>query len=149
VAYSRQTVYTEEGVERKGLRSPSWIARRANLWPLSVALLMGSLGGAVLSDLSHLETTSAEPRGTVRTVGPAPTSQLTVPPVSGLTAAQARQVLVRAGLVLDDLVAARAEPGRVVSSVPAQGHPVAPGTAVTLLVGVEQQRFRLEIRTQT
>jgi PASTA domain len=134
-------------VKRKGLRSPSWIARRANLWPLSVALLMGSLGGAVINDLSHLETTSTEPRVTVRTVSPARTSQHSVPPVAGMTAAQARQVLVRAGLVLDDLVAARAEPGRVVGSIPAQGHPVAPGTAVTLLVGVEQQRFRLEIQT--
>jgi hypothetical protein len=131
-------------VERKGLRSPSWIALRANVWPLSLALVVGSLGGGALS---YINTASDQPPEPATTVSQAPTSQLTVPSLSGLTAAEARQELVRAGLVLDDLVAARAEPGRVVGSVPAQGHAVSPGTAVTLLVGVDQQRFRLEART--
>jgi PASTA domain len=142
MAYSAPPAYTEGAVEGKG-----FLPRRPVLhqWPLRVgaAVLLGILGGAVLIQASR---DSPGPPGPTRTIRQSPTIQPTVPPLIGITAAQARRALVGAGLILEDLVPARARPGNVVGSVPSQGRVVAPGTAVTLFVGVDRHRFRMETR---
>jgi serine/threonine-protein kinase len=67
------------------------------------------------------------------------TAQVSVPPVVGLTEAQARNLITSAGLVptvqLINVPAGDANDGRVISSNPAAGQLVAPGSTVGLRVG--------------
>ena len=64
-----------------------------------------------------------------------------VPVVQGSTASQARDALAEVGLTLADVEPAAGVPGIVVDSRPASGESVAPGSEVTLIVGVESARL--------
>jgi hypothetical protein len=111
---------------------------------VAAAVVIGGLGGMALTRVGGGEPLAAEqaPR-----LEQARAPQPTVPVLAGLTAADARRALVEAGLTLEEIVPAEGEPGRVVGSEPGPDQPVAPGTAVTMFVGVEPQRFREEIGT--
>jgi len=64
-----------------------------------------------------------------------------VPDVGGLTAMEAAALLVDSGLVVEDSEPAVGPPGEVVGTDPAIRRLVAPGTAVTLLVGALPERL--------
>jgi hypothetical protein len=66
---------------------------------------------------------------------------IVVPEVAGLTAWEARDVLVTVDLRLARIVPVRGEPGVVEGTRPATGEVVGPSEAVTLLVGVEPDRL--------
>ena len=70
-----------------------------------------------------------------------PAAAVTVPDVRGLSAAEARDRLMDAGLILDRIVPVAATPGIVVGSEPIPGEAVTPGTPVRLHVGVEPDRL--------
>ena len=69
-----------------------------------------------------------------------------VPRTHGLTVAEARTRLVRAGFELRAAVPAVGLPGRVLRSTPSAGRLAAPGSTVTLVVGVTRDRFQLEVK---
>ena len=70
-----------------------------------------------------------------------PAGAVTVPDLRGLSAAEARDRLMDAGLVLDRIVPAAGTPGIVVGSQPSPGEAVTPGTPVRFYVGVEPDRL--------
>jgi serine/threonine protein kinase len=75
------------------------------------------------------------------TASPSATAAVRVPDVEGLTAMEAQELLMRTGLVIADAVPAAGPLGEVVGTEPATSQLVAPGTAVTLLVGAPQDRL--------
>jgi beta-lactam-binding protein with PASTA domain len=64
-----------------------------------------------------------------------------VPDVRGMSVAEARAVLERAGLKFERATAAVGIPGQVLGTLPNIGRSVASGTQVTLIVGVQAQRM--------
>jgi hypothetical protein len=75
------------------------------------------------------------------TAPPSATAAIRVPDVEGLTAMEAEELLMRTGLVIADAEPAAGPLGEVVGTEPATSQLVAPGTAVTLLVGAPQDRL--------
>ena len=71
-------------------------------------------------------------------------SGIVVPELAGLTASQARQVLITVNLRMGGSVPVRGEPGVVAGTRPGTGEVVRPGGAVTLLIGVEPDRLERE-----
>lgn len=69
---------------------------------------------------------------------------IVVPELAGLTASQARVVLVTVNLRLGGIVPVQGEPGVVGGTRPATGAVVGRGEAVTLLIGVEPDRLEQE-----
>ncbi|HZB04616.1 MAG TPA: PASTA domain-containing protein [Actinomycetota bacterium] len=71
-------------------------------------------------------------------------SGIVVPELAGLTASQAREVLITVNLRMGGSVPVRGEPGVVAGTRPGTGEVVRPGGAVTLLIGVEPDRLERE-----
>jgi hypothetical protein len=69
---------------------------------------------------------------------------IVVPELAGLTASQAREVLVTVNLRLGGIVPVQGEPGVVGGTRPATGAVVGRGEAVTLLIGVQPDRLEQE-----
>jgi serine/threonine protein kinase len=67
--------------------------------------------------------------------------EVRVPDVDGLTAMEAQELLMSRGLVVADAEPAPGRPGEVVGTEPATSQLVAPGTAITLLVGASPDRL--------
>jgi PASTA domain len=113
------------------LRAPT-VAAASLLTVLAVVLGigLGTLGGPP-------EPSVISPSAPVSDAAP----RLDVPDVRGMSAPQARSVLERAGLRFQGATAAEGTPGRVLGTRPGVGRSVAPGTAITLIVGVEAERL--------
>jgi hypothetical protein len=71
-------------------------------------------------------------------------SGIVVPELAGLTASQAREVLVTVNLRVGGINPVQGEPGVVAGTRPVTGEVVRPGEAVTLLIGVESDRLERE-----
>jgi hypothetical protein len=71
-------------------------------------------------------------------------SGIVVPELAGLTASQAREVLLTVNLRMGGINPVQGEPGVVAGTRPATGEVVRPGEAVTLLIGVESDRLERE-----
>lgn len=71
-------------------------------------------------------------------------SGVPVPSLTGLTAAQARLEVLRAGLVLGEAIPVPGVPGIVVGSQPGFGERVPKGTEVVLLIGASPERISTE-----
>lgn len=69
------------------------------------------------------------------------TGLVAVPDVAGMSASEAREILLSADLELARLVPAPGPPGEVVGSSPLAGHIVAPGEGVVVMVGAEPDRL--------
>jgi PASTA domain len=113
------------------LRAPT-IAAASLLTVLAavVGIGLGALGGSS-------EPSAISPSAPNSDAAP----RLDVPDVRGMSAPQARAVLERSGLRFEQATAAEGTPGRVLGTRPSVGRSVAPGTAVTLIVGVEAERL--------
>jgi hypothetical protein len=72
------------------------------------------------------------------------TSGIPVPSLAGLSAAQARLRILRAGLVLGEAIPVAGVPGMVVGSQPGFGERVQKGTEIVLLVGASPERLSTE-----
>jgi PASTA domain len=104
---------------------------------LAVALA-GMIVGVIAGTLSGRDSLpERRPAPEVRETG----GGIVVPEVAGLTAWEARDVLLTVDLRLARIVPVPGEPGVVVGTRPATGKVVGPGEAVTLLVGVEPDRL--------
>jgi hypothetical protein len=97
---------------------------------VAVGIGLGALGGTS-------DPNAVSPPAPTRDVAP----RTDVPDVRGMSAPKARAVLERSGLEFERVTAAEGAPGRVLGTVPSVGRPVAPGTSVTLIVGVEAERL--------
>jgi hypothetical protein len=106
-----------------------------------VGVIVGVIGGVIAGTLFRDDLPS-ERRPATEVSGPDP--GIVIPELSGLTASQAREVLVTVNLRLEGIVPVRGEPGVVAGTRPATGEVVGPGEAVTLLVGVKPDRLEQE-----
>jgi hypothetical protein len=87
---------------------------------------------------SRFPGATPSPRSSVAT---APTAAgVRIPNVSGLTALEASDKLVRLGLIVAEARPAAGSPGEVVRTDPSAGDLVAPGTPIVLFVGTEPDR---------
>jgi beta-lactam-binding protein with PASTA domain len=68
----------------------------------------------------------------------------TVPPVEGLSAFQAMDAILLAGLRLGEAIPTKGPLGLVVETRPAAGTQVRPGTRVKVWVGVSKERLKYE-----
>jgi hypothetical protein len=119
--------------------------RKLNLTVLAVAIaavIAGVIAGVVPGILTG--TLFQEDLPSEQQPSPDVTGQgagIVVPEMAGLTASQAREVLVTVNLRVGGIVPVQGEPGVVAGTRPATGEVVRPGEAVTLLIGVEPDRL--------
>jgi capsular polysaccharide biosynthesis protein len=120
--------------------------------PPKTLLLAGGAFVLVSAALAFLRTDSpdrARPRPTASAkLERAITTEEIVPNVTGLPAAEARERLMDANLVLQTTVPAVGKAGAVVATQPTLGHAVSPGTPVKLFVGVSRDRLLEELTTK-
>lgn len=135
----RRTRLTQAASAVRRLRAQNPARTRSKL---AVAVVMAAIVGAgvvtpvvVLSEVGEPPT---EPRVVSRS---SEEPAVAVPVVHGSTASQARDALADAGLMLADVEPTAGVPGVVVDSRPAAGELVAPGSEITLVVGVEPVRL--------
>jgi PASTA domain len=113
--------------------------------PPKTLLLAGGSFVLVSAALGFLRTDSpdrARPRPTASAkLERAIATEVIVPNVTGLAAAEARERLIDANLVLERIVPAVGKAGTVVATEPTLGHAVSPGTPVKLFVGLNRDRL--------
>jgi hypothetical protein len=112
---------------------------------LAVSLLVGGTvalldGSRDLGRVTDSPVAVSAPPATAPTLAP-PSSGVRVPELSGLTALEARERLLAAGLRLASVEPVIGPPGEVVRFDPLPGVAVDPGSPVTIYVGVTPQRF--------
>jgi beta-lactam-binding protein with PASTA domain len=114
------------------------VVRAPTIAAAGLLTVLAALVGIGLGALGRTSVPNAES-------SPTPISEtvprLDVPDVRGMSAPLARAVLEGSGLRFERATAAEGTPGRVLGTRPSVGRPVAPGTAVTLIVGVEAERL--------
>jgi hypothetical protein len=100
----------------------------------------------VVTTPSALALPTSAPASPVATAAPPPAASGTVvvPHLAGLSATEARARLMEAGLDYDRVIPTPGTPGLVLSSDPAFGERVPPGTAVKIYIGAESERLQVE-----
>jgi PASTA domain len=91
------------------------------------------------------ETGPPSPRATAPDTAEVSSTLRVVPDIAGLPIMEARDRLLDAGLGLARVLPTPGPPGVVVRIEPGPGRPLPSGTAVTLYVGVEPDRFVQEL----
>ena len=129
----------ERRAARRAGRSPHGSAARAPT--LAVASVLVVLVVAAAIAIGPLGGTPDSSDGYSRASLADMTRRMAVPDVRGMSARQARSLLERAGLTFERAIAAEGTPGRVLGTLPSNGHLVSSGTSVTLIVGVEAERL--------
>jgi hypothetical protein len=150
----------ERRAARRAGRSPHSSAARAPtlavasvlvVLVVAAAIAIGSFGGtpdstggysrASLNDMTRRMAVPDVRGMSARQARSLMTRRMDVPDVRGMSARQARSLLERAGLTFERAIAAEGTPGRVLGTLPSNGHLVSSGRSVTLIVGVEAERL--------
>jgi Protein kinase domain/PASTA domain len=142
VSQERLTPLASNGTSDHGsVWTPITPWRSPRMWLLGGAGAVALIVAGILVTTIPETTIPGERTPPTAPVDQQPPAAVTVPDLRGLSAAEARDLLMDSGLILDRIVPVAGTPGIVVDTQPTPGEAVPPGTPVMLSIGVEPDRL--------